>query len=212
MTAAAGTTIDAVPSSGPFAGTVMPTVLLTTHELRTGLLPRLCSRCGEPTDDSIRLTVPTPLAQLALAAFLTFCPPLFVALALFLKKRSSVAVPMCRLHGNDWRRRDGLTSITYLLMICGSYLAAWAVGLLTQIDPAVPALAYLFIWMAWIAPATLLWTRTVRITKVTPWDVRLSGVDPAFVEALREDRARDADSARLPWHGDVRADYDDQPD
>jgi hypothetical protein len=190
----------------------MPTVLLTTHELRTGLLPRLCTRCGEPTDDCVRLTVPTPLLQMVLATFLTFCPPLFVALALLLKKRSSAALPMCRPHGDDWRWRDWLTSITYLPVICGSYLAAWAVGLFTQIDPGVPALAYLLIWIAWIAPAALLWTHTVRITKVTSWGVRLSGVDPAFVEALREDRACDADPARLPWHGDVRADYDDQPD
>jgi hypothetical protein len=190
----------------------MPTVLLTTHELRTGLLPRLCARCGEPTDDSVRVTVPTPLSQLALGTFLALCPPVFVAFALYLKKRSSAAVPMCRPHGDDWRWRDRLTSITYLTVVGGSYLAAWAVGFLAPIDPGVPALAYLFIWMAWMAPAVLLWTRTVRITKVTAWGVRLSGVDAAFVEALREDRARDPDPARLPWHGDERADYDDQPD
>jgi hypothetical protein len=190
----------------------MPTVLLTTHELRTGLLPRLCARCAEPTDASVRLTAPSPLSQMVLATLLTFCPPLFVVLALLLKKRSSVELPICRPHGDDWRWRDRVTSTTYLWIVCGSYVAAWAVGLFAPIDPGVPALAYLFIWMAWMAPAVLRWTRTVRITKVTPWGVRLSGVDQAFVEALRVDRARAADPARLPWHGDVRADYDDQPD
>jgi len=35
---------------------------------------------------------------------------------------------------------------------------------------------------------------------------------PADQRAAYLDRACDADPARLPWHGDVRADYDDQPD
>jgi hypothetical protein len=192
--------------------TAMATVLLTTHELRTGLLPRLCARCGEPTSKSVRLTVPTPMSQLGLAVFLIFCPPLFVALALFLKKRSSVELPMCPPHGADWRWCDRLTSITYLWAICGSYLAAWAIALSSMTDPLVPAVVYFFIWVAWVTPATILWTKTVRITKVTRWGVRLSCVDPAFVAALREDRARDADPARLPWHGDVRDDYDDMAD
>jgi hypothetical protein len=189
----------------------MSTVLVTTHELRTGLLPRLCVKCGEPTDASVRLTVPTPMAQVALAVFLTFCPPLFVALATDLKRRAAVDLPMCPAHGADWRWRDGLASVTYLLVVCGSYLAAWAAALFTPINPLGPAIIYYFVWAAWVAPNAVLWTRTVRITKVTRWGVRLSGVDPGFVAALRDDRARTADPARLPWHGDVRADYDDQP-
>lgn len=190
----------------------MPTVLLTTHELRTGLLPRLCAKCGEPSDESVRLTVPTPLAQAVLAMFLPVCPPLFVVAAVAVKKRSSAALPLCPPHAADWRWRDWLTSLTYLPVVCGSYLAAWAVALFTPIDPVGPAIIYYFVWVAWVVPAVILWTRTVRITKVTPWGIRLSGVDPAFVAALREDRARDADPARLPWHGDVRDDYDDRPD
>ncbi len=190
----------------------MPTVLLTTHELRAGLLPRLCARCGEPTDESIRLTVPTPLNQLALGMFLSFCPPAFLALALFLKRRSSAEVPMCQPHGIDWRWRDRVTSVSYLLVICGAYLAAGVVILVSATDPLVPAIVYFFVWAAWVGPVAVLWTRTLRITKVTHWGIRLSGVDPAFVAAIREDRARAADPARLPWHGDVRDDYDDLAD
>jgi len=190
----------------------MPTVLLTTHELRTGLLPRLCARCGEPTDEFVRMTVPTPLSQTALGFCLPLCPPLFLAVALQSKKRSSVHLPMCRPHGEDWRWRDRLTSTAYLWVVCVGYLAAIAVGIFTDLDPGVAAAGYLFVWVMWMVPAVLIWTETVRVTKVTRWGVRLSGVDPAFVAAIREDRARAADPARLPFHGDVRDDYDDRPD
>ena len=65
-------------------------------------------------------------------------------------------------------------------------------------------MGYLLMWTYWVTVAAVMWTRTVRTTKVAPEGIRLSGVSAAFVAALEADRAADPDPARRAWFGDVR--------
>jgi hypothetical protein len=195
----------------------MPTALLTPIECLESRLPRVCAKCGAPADAGVRLTFQTPLIHFLLGLFLATCPPLLLGLAIVQNIRHGFEVPMCEPHRADWRWRDRLTLVTYIpLAVVYMAALAWAAFPWPD-DPfdefaAIGVVVYGLCWYVWIVFATLLWTRTVRISWVTRWGVRLSGVHEAFVTALRDDRARDANPARLPFHGDIRDDYDDRPD
>jgi hypothetical protein len=196
----------------------MPTVLLTRYECQTGRLPRLCARCGEPADDGIPFPLLTPVPHFLLNLFLVICPPVFVVLAVTVLRRRTFVLPLCAPDRADWEWRDRVSSWTYVALVCGVYLAAPVLGYLLWVEAddeigiVLGFLVYYLTWVAWVMPVAVLWTRTVRSSKVTMQGVRLAGVCAAFVTALRADRAQDADPARLPWRGDERDDYDDQPD
>ena len=196
----------------------MPAVLLTTYECQTGRLPHLCARCGEPTDDGLPFPALTPVPQFVLNLFLVICPPVFVLLAVIVLRRRRFVLPMCPADRADWEWRDRLSTWSYLIAACGTYVTAPVLGYLLWPGPdgelgfSLGLLAYYVVWVAWVVPVTVLWTRTVRTSKVTTAGIRLAGVHPAFAAALREDRASDADPARLPWGGTERDDYDDPAD
>ena len=193
----------------------MPTVLLTTYECRTGLLPRLCAKCGEPTDDGIPLPSLTPVPSLLLNVFLIVCPPVFVGLAIAIRRGATFDLPLCKPDKADWQWRDRVSSWTCVALVCGAYVTAPIVGYLTvsAADPlngiVMGFIVYYLIWVVWWMPIAVMWTRTVRTSKVTYQGIRLSGVCKEFVTAIREDRAQDPNPARLPWGGTVRDDYDD---
>lgn len=194
----------------------MPTVLLTPFECHESRLPRICARCGAPTDTGVRLAFLTPLVHTLLGVFLVLCPPMHIGLAVVQTVRHGFELPMCRPHRADWRWRDRFTTATYI-PVAALYMGGLVWATVPQprhqeLLAAAGLMAYGVCWYAWIVTATLIWVRTVRISWVTRWGVRLSGVDESFVNALRDDRARDANPARLPFHGDVRDDYDDRPD
>ena len=194
----------------------MPTVLLTPYECDRGLVPRLCARCGAPTDEAVRVTVLSPTTHVVMASLLTLCPPLFVVLARILQRRRAMRLPMCPTDRADWEWRDRVTSWSYVFAVGVPYVAFPALALALVPLDWVPRLgmagaAYLVAWTCWVVPAAVLWTQTVRTTKVTREGLRLSGVSPAFVAGLHADRAADSDPARRAWFGDIRDDYDDGP-
>ena len=193
----------------------MPTVLLTSYECRAGRLPRLCARCGEPTDDGVRVPLLTPVPHFLLNLFLVVCPPVFVLLAVTVLDRRTYLLPLCPSHRDDWKWRDRVSTWTYLAIPCLTYST---IPILTYLSVdgamafALGVAVYYLSWATWVTPAAILWTHAVRTSKVTARGIRLSGVHPTFVTALREDRARDADPARLTWGGTERDDYDDPAD
>lgn len=192
----------------------MPTVLLTPFECHESRLPRVCAKCGVPADRGVRLAFQTPLVHILLGVFLIFCPPLHLGLAVVQTIRHGFELPMCGPHRADWRWRDRFTTAT-----CVPLVALYLGGLVWATVPqprhqellAAGPIAYGVCWYAWTVMATLLVEPIVRISWVTRWGIRLAGVHAKFVEALRDDRAHDANPARLPFHGDVRDDYDDRP-
>jgi hypothetical protein len=155
------------------------------------------------------------------------CPPLLVLAAVLVSRRRKMQVPMCEPHRAKWQRWDRAATRSYLLVVGGAYVAAvvllavlpadWAGSVF---DPTWPAeglkwilipLAYYVVGLAWFVPMSILQTRQVRSTQATGQGIRLSGVHAEFVQAVREDRARDPDPARLALFGDARDDYDDEP-
>jgi hypothetical protein len=195
----------------------MPTILLTRSECERSLVPAVCARCGIPADDAIRLALITPALHGLIATLLVLCPPLFLLLVWQLRHRPRLRMPMCRPDGDDWRWRDKLTSWTYVAVVLGTYLAVpvvvAATGELWGWEVVVPGgfVTYYLVWNYWALAAAILWTRTVRASKLVREGLRFSGVHAAFVAAVWEDRARDPDPARRIGFGDVRDDYDDGP-
>jgi hypothetical protein len=196
----------------------MPTVLLTRYECERSLVPAVCARCGEPPDDTVRMPVITPAVHGLLGASLILCPPLFLLVVWWLRSWPRLNLPMCRADRADWRWRDGVTSWLYVVLVLGAYVTVPVVVAATgerwnwEIVIPLGFVAYFLVWNIWIYPTVLLWTRTVRISKVHREGLRLSGVHGAFVAAVWEDRARDLDPARRTQYGDVRDDYGDEPD
>ncbi|MBO0697294.1 MAG: hypothetical protein J2P46_02765 [Zavarzinella sp.] len=186
-------------------------------------LPRVCTVCAEPADDGPRFAVPTPFFTYAIGSLCIVCPPLFILGMRFVWLRRKMQVPMCPAHLARWRRWDRAATWGYLTVVCGTFAAAillatffptgWAEKLFDRpvpgtVDRLFFALGYFVVALAWFVPMSLRQTRYVRITLATRRDIRLSGVHPGFVRAVREERARDP--ARLALFGDARDDYDDE--
>jgi len=196
----------------------MPTILLTRYECERGLVPAICARCGAPADDAVRFAVISPAVHVLIGASLILCPPLFLLLVMESRNRPRLRLPVCRSDGDDWRWRDRLTSWSYVVVVFGAYLAipvaVVATGGRWGWEVIVPGglVTYYLVWTLWVVQAALLWTRTVRVSKVHPEGLRFAGVHAGFVAAVWEDRARDPDPARRVRYGDVRADYGDEPD
>lgn len=195
----------------------MARVLLSRYECTHDLLPPVCARCGQPADGAARFTLTTPASQYLLGALLTVCPPLFVTLAIWLRSRSSFRVPLCEPDRADWEWRDRATRWGYVFLACVPYLVGFGLVIVScslGVDGLWVAtggvVGYFVGWYAWIVPAVLVWTRTVRTSKVNQRGIHLAGVHPEFVKALEADRAADPHPARRPAYGDMRDDYDDE--
>jgi hypothetical protein len=201
----------------------MPTVRLSYYECLNGLLPPVCAVCGAPAESGVRFAVPTPFLVYAFGTLCTLCPPLFVLGTMVVSRKRRMQVPMCEEHRAAWLRWDWAISRSYLIVVCGAYVAA-AVFLIFlpsegvaeflgahRPDEAkwlmIPA-GYYLVTLTWFVPVSIRQTRQVRTTQATARDIRLSGVHADFVRAVWEDRAKDP--ARLAVFGDARDDYDDE--
>jgi hypothetical protein len=191
----------------------MPLLKLTPYEIEHDLLPRLCGKCGEPADDRVRFNPVSPSLNIFMGVALIACPPVFVGLAMILTRRMKpLFMPMCATHRADWEWRDWLTTITYL-PVAILYCVAIALLVYAPLPPygyPLVGVCYWFVWSFWIAPASIMWTRTVRSTGLPKKGIQLSGVHSNFVQAILEDRARDINPERMAWFGDERDDFDDE--
>jgi hypothetical protein len=193
----------------------MPLVKITPYECERNLFPRLCAKCGVPTESHVRFAVPGPVGNVVMGTLLSVCPPLFVATAICIRRwKQGVLVPMCETHKADWEWRDRTTSYSYLVFAVAPYCSAVVLSTFV-LDWSNPGLfvscfvGYFFVWCIWVVPAGIIWTRTVRSTGLPRRGFQLSGVHPDFVRALAEDRVRDANPERTAWFGDHRDDFDE---
>ncbi|HKA05783.1 MAG TPA: hypothetical protein VKD71_00905, partial [Gemmataceae bacterium] len=192
----------------------MAAVRLTRYECERNLFPRVCARCGLPADRTVRYALLSPNSNLALGFLLSFCPPLFLYFLFRERARRGVEVPMCKRDADDWHWRDRLTIGTYMLLVVNAYCAAIALAVFSPVwdylDGRFVLLAYFGVVYVWL-PILLLWTRTIRTSKVMKHGIRLSGVHPEFVRALMADRmrTRESDPQRLAWYGDDRDDFEE---
>src|SRR5690349_9049252 len=103
----------------------MPQVKITPYECERNLFPRLCAKCGVPTETRVRFMMPGLVANGVMATLLSVCPPLFVISAIcFRRWKPGVLVPMCETHKADWEWRDRVTSCSYLMLAVAPYCTA----------------------------------------------------------------------------------------
>jgi len=188
----------------------MATVRLTRYECERNLLPRVCARCGAPAHRVVQFVLRSPVSIYLLACLMLACPPLFAMVFFRRRPTREYDVPMCEADQMDWKWRDRLTTYTFYIL-AGTYcLCALLIILLPEMT-VVFLLGYFVVWYAWHVPTPVLWTRTVRTTKVMKGGIRLSGVHPDFIRALMADRvaARESDPQRAAWYGDLRDDFEE---
>jgi hypothetical protein len=191
----------------------MARLKLSDYECRKGLMPGICMVCGEKAQiwKTKRFSWCTPLAYLGLLAGLL---P-FLIIALILTKYMTVRVPLCLQHTGHWSKRTFTILGTFLAVMLFGVIA---VALMANQQPAndnvgwacLGTVGLLFVWLV---AAAIIQSSAIKASEITESSMTLSKVHPNFVDAIREDRARDREErlARRRHH-DIRDDYDDELD
>ena len=178
----------------------MPTVTLSGYECANDLLPPVCVICGAAAS--------TRTARTFFCQFSWDC-------GVILTRKMSARMPVCRRHAGYWRRR----ALAFSVPLLG--LLAAGVGWHAVTGPGEPdrnadlirrlCVQGAGLFIVWLIAVALVYLTGVRATEITGRTLTLSGVDPRFVAALAEDRARGNDRLRAQGYGDARDDYDDRP-
>jgi hypothetical protein len=175
----------------------MPAIWLDRDERRD--LPPVCMVCGVEATTTTRQTFrwhPPWVIVLILVSI-----PIWVIVALILTKTMTVHAPVCEEHRGYWRRRK---LIAWLPVLSGVTL--FGVGAAVMIgagnDPRLQDIGLyvmlggaLWFFVTLIAAAIVL-RGGVRATEITDDEVRLAGVHPEFVDALRDRRREERDRER----------------
>jgi hypothetical protein len=194
----------------------MPTVKLSEYECRRGLLPGVCMFCGAPATTRVERRFSWHPSWVYLLILINLLVTLIVAL--ILTKKMTVRVPVCDEHEGFWRRRMLILVLTFLLVAA---CCTAALVYLAYLPPAVndeltPWLCGggVILFFAWLIVAAIYSSAGVRPTEITESFISLSKVHEDFVDALRDERARDREEGdrRRNRYGDERDDYDDLPD
>jgi len=186
----------------------MPDVTLSRYECTRDLLPPVCTVCGEPATEKIERKF----------SWHPQWSDFLIVGALVFTKRMSVRLPHCARHAVFWRRRNQVILIT-MLVVLGLILAAIAYAHLDG-DKGHPGLqgwfcggAVLLVFV-WSFGTAIVQCRDARATRITDRSIRLTNVHARFVTALLRERKKYAnEDPDARWrYGDVRDDYDDEPD
>jgi len=183
----------------------MPNVTLSRYECTGDLLPPVCTVCGEPATEKIERKF----------SWHPQWSELLIVGALIFTKRMSVRLPLCAHHASLWRRRNQVALIGMLVVMV---LAAAAIAYV-QLVPESNLSGWLCVGTmlflcAWVMGCQIAQSRDARATKITDRSLKLTNVHARFVAAvLRERRKHAGDDPDARWrYGDVRDDYDDEPD
>jgi hypothetical protein len=192
----------------------MANVTLSKYECSRGVLPRVCMRCGAPSDEvkSKNFSWFHPLIYLTL--LLGLLP--FLIIALVLTKRMTVDAPFCHEHRGHWTRRTLLVTGTLLAVLALgigaiAYMANQPPGPKDDLSGFLCAGAGVLLF-GWLILSMIVSMTAIRTTEITDRTITLAGVDDQFVAALEEDRERDRedDRHRRRRYDDMRDDYDDE--
>src|SRR5262245_25380147 len=193
----------------------MPRVRLSKYECSRDLLPPVCAFCGAPAAGVRERKFSWHPSWVWVLIFVHVLVALIVAL--ILTRRMVVRVPVCEQHSGYWSRRMGILTGSFLV------LAALALAGVIYVQSEPPRqqddlIGWLcgggfIVFFCWVIFAAIYSTRGVRPAEITDRFIRLAGVHEDFVAALEADRDRDADERdRRVRFGDVRDDYDDEPE
>lgn len=172
----------------------MPKVKLSVIECDRDLLPRVCARCGRPSDHLVRRKFQwfPPLAYIGLVAGLL---P-FAIVAMLMTKRMEARMPMCDEHKRDWVWRQWVV-IGGLVLLFTSGIVAFAIAVSQQERPGDSEAAGMvcagfgFALLIFLIPAAIINNKAIRPTEITDRGMTLINVHRDFVDALADDRDRD---------------------
>ncbi|MBO0698734.1 MAG: hypothetical protein J2P46_10090 [Zavarzinella sp.] len=200
----------------------MPKATLTIYELDHDLLPAVCVKCGAPA--AIRVTRPIPVPPrkrtgcwfIPLFFVLYLAVPAAIVLIPLLLRRTGVRIPVCEEHWDHWAWRDRVRRRVLWPAAAGGSVVAQVVCLTGLVVPP-PLYAHAAVGVlgvGFLIDQLVVGRGEVGVFRNGPGKVRLVRVHPDFVAALTEDRARDRvdNPARRLLRGDMRDDFDDEPE
>ncbi len=194
----------------------MPAVWLDRYECtRDGELPPVCMVCGAEATTTVRQNFrwhPQWVIVLILAGVL-----IWAIVAIILTKTMTVYAPVCDEHKGHWFKRK---LIGWGLVLFG--MAVFAVGFVSMAtfanNPQLQQYTGLglllggVVFFITLIVAAFVLRSAIRPAEITDDDIRLTGVDEGFVEALREqrreDREREKARRRARRGDDSDPDYD----
>jgi hypothetical protein len=175
----------------------MAQIRLGRYETEEDALPGICMRCGAPAVRTRRTRFSWFPGWVWALLPMGLLP--FVIVANVLMKNMTVPVPLCGAHKRHFLWRPLITGggfFLIVLLVFGGLIAAAAIsdylgyrnngGALFGVACPAGIVALL----AWLVAAIVLWLIPIRPTEITDNAITLTGVSPAFVEALETERER----------------------
>jgi hypothetical protein len=166
----------------------MASLTLDRDECAEGFLPPVCVRCGEAATGTRSQTFQWSPPILFLLFFV--CTPLCILLFLLLRKRMTVALPLCDRHRGMWVRRQIAMVAGILSMVAGIWVGATfgrEIDRLLHFDSTTPIAIFGGV-MAGVLLVGIAGFGAIRATRITTDTITLKGVSPAFAETVEQYR------------------------
>ena len=162
---------------------------LTLGECQPGALPPVCAKCGAGA--SGETAVPFRWYQPGQAGLLVVCWPAALAILHYGSRKRDASMPVCPRHAGTWNW--GNSVLLFSIAATATFLVAIGVSLTGRHAGNFPAGVFvalkLFI-IAGVFGGVALRSRGVYPTALTAVGVELTGLAPAFVEAVVAARER----------------------
>lgn len=157
----------------------MAQITMTYAEASLGRSPRLCMRCGEKATTTREKVLSWKPSWVVVLIFLGLLPYL-IAAALSTKKMRLVA-PLCDRHANHWSLRTLIAGGGFLALMALVFITINAgPGKYTDSLWAVLLVGFL----VWLFGIVGLNHTAIRPVDITERDMTVTGVSPAFAEAV----------------------------
>ena len=156
-----------------------------------GYLPPVCMVCGEPASGTkVRSMAWTP-PWVGLLLLGTLLPYLIVAS--ILTKRTTVEVPLCERHQGHWFNRNLLVWGTFSILLLVWIAAITLFRFIPQPeqDTVIPfiCLGSSLLFVVWVIVLLACQYTAIRPKEITDYEITITGVCDAFVDAVDDARA-----------------------
>jgi hypothetical protein len=109
-------------------------------------------------------------------------------LALILRRRLRIRMPLCNTHEYYWVRQKAVTIVSFGVLFAG---LCYFIQALDNANHLGLPVGWLQLWIAgptWLAIALLMRTKAIRPIEITEDTITLTGVSAQFVDAVRAER------------------------
>lgn len=160
-------------------------------------LPPVCMCCGAAADSTTNRKMswhPPWIGVLILLGLIGVV--LYAVFASMMSKRALLAAPLCERHRNHWKMRLVIILVSLLMMTVLGGLAIAVVatdvrGPTVEMLKGISCGVTIFLALAWLILLVTLQNTSIRPKEITDVDLFLTGVSPAFIEAVDEQHAHD---------------------